>query len=72
MSDKLEKQLKYMQQHQKVAVCGTRSEHVFFETSKNFIRETPLSDTEIRKVILYNCPFHHSSVLIRKKYLDQL
>lgn len=72
MSDKLEKQLKYMQQHQKVAVCGTRSEHVFFETSKNFTRETPLSDAEIRKVILYNCPFHHSSVLIRKKYLDQL
>ncbi|MDO4713477.1 MAG: glycosyltransferase [bacterium] len=71
--DKLQKQIQFLASdpHTDYAVVGTRAVHRFSDGTEQ-MWWVPLSDEEIRQEILYNCPFHHSSVLIRKSVLENL
>lgn len=69
-TDKLKQQVEFMENNPDYAVIGTRGIHIFDESSEH--RNLPLTDQEIRQIILFNTPFHHSSVLIRKEALDTI
>lgn len=69
--DKLQNQVLFMEQYPEYAVIGTRALHSF-EDGLEIPWMTPLTDIAIRKEILYNCPFHHSSVLIRRSALNKV
>lgn len=68
MPSRLEKQIKYMDEHPNCAVCGSWVK--FFEGSE-VLKNYPQSSEEIKANLLFlNC-LAHPSVAIRKKFLDE-
>ena len=69
LPQRFEKQVEFMDKHQNVGVCGS---HIrIFEddgSEKTFIYSQ--SDAELRVDMLFNCPFAHPAVMIRKFILD--
>lgn len=65
--DRLEKQVKYMEQHTDVDICGSN-----FKVFGAFGEELacyPSDDISIRKAMIKSCNFCHPSVMIRKASL---
>lgn len=70
--EKLKKQVDFMEQNPDYWLCGTQ---VIFidENWKELERiKNPTSDKDIKKSILFGCKFFHSSVIIRKKALEEV
>ncbi len=59
-SDKLKKQLDYMRQNTDCILLGTA-----YQDESGQVTHNPLSDGELRKQMLFRCPFRHSSILFR-------
>jgi hypothetical protein len=60
---RLQKQQKFMLAHPNVVVCGSA---IRFLGKKSTIFRYPLTDGDIRARMLFECPFAHPSVLIRR------
>lgn len=59
---KLEKQLSHLELNPEIILVGTSY------NAENQVINNPFSDKDIRKQILFRCPFTHSTVLFRSKY----
>ncbi|MFD0930366.1 glycosyltransferase family A protein [Methylophilus glucosoxydans] len=72
MPTRLDKQLKYMKQHPEVAMVGTWSKIIKdnHPTLRNHTHA--ISDKAIKLELLFDNPFVHSSIMIRKSVLDMV
>lgn len=65
---RFEKQVAFMDAHPSVGICGTG-----FKRFGNFLKRKtiiyPESDAEIRALMIFKCPMHHPSTLIRRSVL---
>lgn len=63
---RLAKQLEFMESHPAVGICGT-----WFESfgSTNSVVKYPISDSGIRYMALYQCPFCHPTVMLRTELI---
>lgn len=71
-NEKLQKQVDFMENNPDYWLCGTQ---VIFidENWKELERiKNPTENNDIKKSILFGCNFFHSSVIIRKKALDEV
>lgn len=71
-NQKLQKQVDFMEQNPDYWLCGTQ---VIFidENWKELERiKNPTENKDIKKSILFGCKFFHSSVIIRKKALEEV
>jgi len=59
--NKLEKQYNFLMKNPEYLLIGTAF------TYNNVVFKNPTSDKQIRKQILFRCPFHHSSVLFARR-----
>jgi len=68
MPNRFEEQIKYMESHEEVVVCGS-----FIETfgSKKMIRKYPISNADIRAYFVFKSPFAHPATMIRTKILTR-
>jgi glycosyltransferase involved in cell wall biosynthesis len=69
LSDRIEKQIKYMDVHKDIGVLGTRSYSIDSKGDILYFNEYPLTDTEIKMTMVSRCPIGHYSVMIRKSIL---
>lgn len=68
LPNRLQKQVEFLDKHPEVGVCGTSIE-VFGKTKKrNDIY--PKTTEDIRSYALFDCPFCHPTVMIRRELLD--
>lgn len=72
LSSRIEKQVKFLDAHPEVALVGTRAEIWIGDTKTGRVHDHPTDDKVIRFELLFNNPFVHSSVMIRKAALDQV
>lgn len=71
--DKLEKQVKFMEDNQDYWLCWAWVVVTINEEGEELYRtNTRLSDSEVRKHFLQSNQFAHSSVMIRKSILDEV
>lgn len=68
LPDRLQKQVAFMEAHPEAGVCGT-----WFEQLGNpgKVVKYPESDAAIRVMMLYQTPFCHPSVILRKEVLEK-
>lgn len=67
-TDRLEKQVAFMEQNQDIGICGSWFES--FGSSNNPVRY-PEDDFSIRYTALFQCPFCHPTVVIRSSLIRQ-
>jgi glycosyltransferase involved in cell wall biosynthesis len=65
---RLERQLTFMEAHPDVGICGTGFKR-FGRLLKRRAIIYPEGDAEIRGLMLFKCPIHHPSAMIRKSVL---
>jgi len=72
MPERLEKQVNFLDKNLDCAMCGTWAE--FIDEEGNYLKdyERPVTDSEIKKEILFHNPFIHPSVMIRKSVFDKV
>lgn len=65
--DRFEKQLKFMEEHPDVAICGGQIDE-FIDEVDNIVskRIVPCTDEEIRSYMKSRCPFNHMTVALRR------
>lgn len=68
LPERLRKQVEFMEAHPQVGVCGTWFAHLG-NTSR--VVRYPVHDADIRIMMLYQTPFCHPSVIIRKEVLQK-
>lgn len=66
--DRLKKQFEFLESHPEIGICGTWFESIGQNKS---VLKYPQDDTMIRIKMLYQCPFCHPSVMIRKTILAE-
>lgn len=69
---RIEKQVAYLDEHPDCALVGTRAEIWVGDTPSGRFHDHPVEDQLLRFDLLFNNPFVHSSVMIRKSALDQV
>ncbi len=69
---KLNKQVKFLNSHLDYALIGTWAQVINENNQKLYVLKYPIDDKEIKKVILRENCFLHSSVLIRKEDLKDV
>lgn len=64
---RFEKQVKFMESHPEVAICGGQIEE-FIDNQQNIVgkRIVPCSNDEITRYIKSRCPFNHMTVALRR------
>ena len=67
---RLERQYFYMEAHPQVGICGTAYRR-FGKWTKIKTIIHPENHKQIQASLLFNCPIHHPSVLIRKSVLEK-
>ena len=67
---RLEKQYVYMESHEEVAICGTAYKRFGRMLKMKVIRHAE-DHTMIQASILFNCPIHHPSSMIRRSVLKR-
>ena len=67
-TDRMKLQVKFMELHPDVGVCGSFLS-VFGETIKPYLSRRPENDEDIRSSMLVNNPLGHPNVIIRKSVL---
>lgn len=70
-SDKLQKQVDFMEDNLGYWLCGTKTSFYLWENNKRIIATQYYSDYEIKDHFLKWNPIAHSSVIIRKSLLDR-
>lgn len=68
--ERLEKQLNFLEAHPEIGLLG--SWKVVVENDKRSIQEMPVEDMEIRRFLCKGQPIQHSTVMMRKKLVDQI
>lgn len=63
-TDKLKKQVAYLQSHESVVLLGTSYD------MDAAVYKMPIDDEAIRRQMLFRCPFQHSTVLFRKEVAE--
>ncbi len=69
LPERLQKQVEYLESHPEVGLCGTAIE--IFGKGRPRKDIFPLTTEDIRSYALFDCPFCHPSVMIRKELLDK-
>lgn len=69
LSERFEKQLQYMQEHN-LDICGSFVEA--FDNNSTQQYSYPINDADIKFTLLFYCCLAHPSVLIRKKVFDKI
>jgi glycosyltransferase involved in cell wall biosynthesis len=67
---RLEKQVTFMEQHADCAMVGTRAEIWVGDTPTGRVHDHPTDDAALRFELLFDNPFVHSSMMIRRSALD--
>jgi len=70
LPDRLKKQYEYLETHPDVGICGTAYRR-FGRISKIKTVYHPQEHDEIQAMLLFSCPIHHPSCMIRKSVLEQ-
>ena len=70
--DRLALQVDYMERHPRCALLGTWAQIMEGETLSERFHHHPVSPGELRCRLLFNNPFVHSSVMIRRSVLDEI
>lgn len=63
-------QVHFLDQHPSIGICGTWAKS-FGVSSTTWIRSQPCSHEEIKAKILFESPFIHPTVMMRKRMLDK-
>jgi glycosyltransferase involved in cell wall biosynthesis len=69
---RLEKQFNFLQQHPQVGLLGTAWRQLNENTKDEWLLRPPLTDPELRNVLLRRNPFLHSSVMIPRHVLEEV
>jgi len=69
---RLAKQVAYMQAHPECGLLGTWAQIMEIEKLSDRFHRHPTDPGELRYHLLFNNPFVHSSVMLRKSVLDQI
>lgn len=65
-------QYQFLNDHQEYGMVGSNFFQLDIETKEKKIVEKPLENSQIRKALIREQPFQHSTVLIRKSILKQI
>jgi glycosyltransferase involved in cell wall biosynthesis len=71
-SDRLEKQLAFMQANVAVDVCGSDMEMFSDEDESRYLLAHPASNTEIKTAFVQRCAIAHPSVLARRSFFEDM
>lgn len=72
LKGRFEKQFEYLENNPKVAMVGTRAQIYVGQDSTDRCHNHAISSNTIKLELLFDNPFVHSSVMIRKSILDEL
>ena len=72
LSTRVEKQVRFLDAHPNHALIGTRAEIWIGDRPTGRFHDHPTEDAALRFELLFNNPFVHSSVMMRKAALDQV
>ncbi len=72
MPTRLACQFEFMETHPKCALLGTRAEIWVGDQKTERAHDHPVEDASLRFELLFNNPFVHSSVMLRKSSLDEV
>lgn len=72
LPDRIMKQVDYLDAHEDCGLIGTRAEIWVGDRPTGRCHDHPCGDTDLRFDLLFDNPFVHSSVMIRKSVLDQV
>lgn len=72
LMNRLEKQVEFLKTHQSISIVGTWAQIIEENTLSNRILKHPISDNEIKTLLLFNSPFVHPSVMFKKYSFDQV
>jgi glycosyltransferase involved in cell wall biosynthesis len=64
LPERLERQVAYMEKHPEIGMCGTAIE--IFGKGRSRVDVYPATSDEIKAYALFDCPFCHPTVMIRK------
>lgn len=70
--DRLKKQLNFLEKNPDISVVGSNAENIDTKGNKLFVSDLPLLDKNIKKQLLFKNVFYHSSVMMRKDFLQNL
>lgn len=70
LPQRLERQVAFMDEHPEVGVCGTWFRKI--NGTRGRVVRPPIGSAEIKSFLLFDCPFAHPSVMLRRLLLDQL
>jgi len=70
MPGRLEQQIRFMEQHPDVGVCGSAIE-IFGRKQQTRVDTYPTGANEIKAYALFDCPFCHPSVVMRKDFFQR-
>jgi glycosyltransferase involved in cell wall biosynthesis len=70
--ERLEKEVRVLDTHPEVGLVGTWCTKIDAETGREWLQRLPREDAVIRKFLVVDNPFIHSSVMIRKAVLDRI
>ena len=68
LPQRFEKQVKFMQEHLEIGVCGSWIE-VFRDFEKSYILKYPATNDLLKLKLLFSVPFAHPSVLLRREIM---
>ncbi len=71
-SKKLEKQIDFLEKNPDYILVGSSGMIIFEADKKTISWEKPITDKNIRKQMLFKCPFIHSSVIFRKEIVKRI
>ena len=69
---KLEKQIDFLEKNPDYILVGSSGIIIFEADKKTISWERPTTDEDIRKQMLFKCPFIHSSVIFRKEIVKRI
>lgn len=67
---RLEKQVAYLDEHPAVGVVGTSCQVIYDDGRPEWILDKPQTDEALRLRLVYDSPFVHSSVMIRRAAME--
>lgn len=71
MPERLETQVKFMESHPEIGMCGCWIRTIGDHPSSGVIFKFPETHEEIKASLLFDNPFAHPSTILRKRFLDK-
>jgi glycosyltransferase involved in cell wall biosynthesis len=71
LSKRLQLQYDYLETHPEIGICGSNIEAFFSTKRKSMIVRFPETDELIRAFILFQSPFCHPAVMMRKELIEK-